>query len=70
MGVGSTQAAAIMNDRRTAGSEISREYYDIALNRMERAAAGVLKVRPRNTPVFDPVNAGRSLTTAPWLLPV
>ena len=67
MGVGSTQAAAILNDRRTAGAEVVEEYIAIARHRMNLAALGALKVRNRETPVFDPAKAGKSLTTAPWL---
>jgi adenine-specific DNA-methyltransferase len=69
MGVGSTQAAAILNDRRTAGAETNADYYQIAEDRLQQAAAGTLKVRSRQTPVFDPAKAGKSLTTAPWLAP-
>jgi adenine-specific DNA-methyltransferase len=68
MGVGSTQAAALLNDRRTAGAETVEKYYHIATERMQQAIDGELRVRPRNTPVFDPAKAGKSLTTAPWLL--
>jgi len=68
MGVGTTQAAAILNGRRTAGAETTPEYLTIARERMTEAANGTLRIRPRNTPVFDPANAGKSLTTAPWLL--
>ena len=67
MGAGSTQAAAILSGRRTAGAETVAEYVEIAMNRMQQAAAGTLKIRSRQTPVFDPADAGRSLTTAPWL---
>ncbi|HEX4119744.1 MAG TPA: site-specific DNA-methyltransferase [Verrucomicrobiae bacterium] len=67
MGAGSTQAAAILNDRRTAGAETVAEYFHIAKERMQLAAAGELKIRARNTPVFDPAKAGKALTTAPWL---
>ncbi len=69
MGVGSTQAAAILNGRSTAGAETVDKYFSIAKERIRQAEEGVLKVRSRNTPVFDPANAGKSLTTAPWLLP-
>jgi adenine-specific DNA-methyltransferase len=69
MGVGSTQAAAILNGRRTAGAETVEKYFSIAKERIRQAEDGVLKVRSRNTPVFDPANAGKSLITAPWLLP-
>jgi adenine-specific DNA-methyltransferase len=67
MGAGSTQAAAIRNERRTAGAEMVAEYVEIARLRMQEAASGTLKVRSRETPVFDPAKAGKSLTTAPWL---
>jgi len=68
MGVGSTQAAAILNQRRTAGAETDAKYYGIAKQRMQQAADGTLKTRSRKTPVFDPMKAGKSLTTAPWLV--
>jgi adenine-specific DNA-methyltransferase len=67
MGVGSTQAAAILNSRRTAGAETVMEYYKVACRRISEASSGTLKVRSRNTPVFDPKNAGKSLLSAPWL---
>ncbi len=68
MGVGSTQAAAIQNARRTAGAETVARYYRTAEERMKQASDGSLKVRTRNTPVFDPAKAGKSLLTAPWLV--
>lgn len=67
MGAGTTQAAAILHDRRTAGAEPVEEYYKIACKRIEQAIAGTLPVRTRNTPVFDPDKAGKSLKTSPWL---
>jgi len=66
-GVGTTMAAAVRNDRRSAGAEIHRNYVDIAVERIQAAAAGKLPVRDRSTPVFDPAAAGTALTTAPWL---
>ena len=69
MGVGSTQAAAILNDRRTAGAESDAKYHRVAIRRMRQAHDGRLKTRSRKTPVFDPAKAGKSLTTAPWLAP-
>lgn len=66
MGVGSTQAAAVLNGRRTAGAENSRHYWQIACQRIQKAASNTLQIRPRNTPVFDPAKAGKSLTTVPW----
>jgi adenine-specific DNA-methyltransferase len=69
MGAGTTQAAALLNDRRTAGAEVVAEYHKIACTRIQQALLGTLPIRERNTPVFDPKNAGKSLTTAPWLQP-
>ena len=69
MGAGTTQAATLLNARRTAGAEIVAEYYKIACQRIQQALQGTLPIRERNTPVFDPKNAGKSLLTAPWLLP-
>lgn len=68
MGVGSTQAAAVMNNRRTAGAETQKQYFDTACQRIRAAAEGTLRVRERNTPVFDPRNAGKALLSAPWLI--
>ena len=69
MGAGTTQAAALLHDRRTAGAEVVAEYHKIACQRIQQAMQGTLPVRERNTPVFDPKNAGKSLLTAPWLQP-
>jgi adenine-specific DNA-methyltransferase len=69
MGVGSTQAASVLNNRRTAGAETVERYYETACQRIKQATNGTLRVRPRNTPVFDPKNAGKALRTAPWLAP-
>jgi len=65
-GVGTTLAAAVRNGRRAAGAELVDSYARIALARIQQAVDGSLPVRPMNTPVFDPKNAGASLTTAPW----
>lgn len=67
LGVGSAIIAAYRHNRRGAGSEIVPRYVDIAHDRIHRAISGVLRIRPMNTPVFDPKDAGASLTRAPWL---
>lgn len=67
MGVGSTVAAAIRRHRRGAGAEIMPQYVRVARERIRQAFDGTLKVREMGTPVYDPKNAGASLTTAPWL---
>jgi adenine-specific DNA-methyltransferase len=67
MGVGSTIVAALRHDRRGIGAETVHKYVKITLDRVDKALHGTLRVRPMNTPVYDPKDAGTSLTTAPWL---
>jgi adenine-specific DNA-methyltransferase len=67
LGVGTTVIAAIRHDRRGIGAEVVARYAEIARSRIGLAAANALPVRPMHRPVFDPRNAGRNLTTAPWL---
>jgi len=69
LGVGTTVAAAILNDRRGAGAEIKRQYVATAKKRITAAARHELPHRPRTRPVFDPKDAGAKLTTAPWREP-
>jgi len=66
-GVGTTMAAAVRCGRRGAGAELVKEYADMAVDRIRAAAPGNLRIRPRNTPVFDPADAGKSLTRSPWI---
>jgi adenine-specific DNA-methyltransferase len=56
LGVGSTSAAAVKNNRRGMGCEIMEEYYDIAVERTKLAMEGKLKTRPMNKPIYDPKN--------------
>lgn len=67
VGVGTSIIAAIRHGRRGAGAETVAEYRKIAKERIAMTREGTLKVRPMNKPVFDPKDAGASLTTAPWL---
>ncbi len=64
-GVGSALAAALKHGRKAVGAETQTDYCEIARERMRQSAAGFLKTRPMNQPVYDPQNAGRSLTTPP-----
>jgi len=52
-GVGTTTVAALLTGRRSAGSDLSREYVQIARARIREAAAGTLRVR-ENGPVYRP----------------
>lgn len=67
LGVGTTVAAAIKNNRKGAGAEISNDYIKIAKKRISAAARGTLETRPMHKPVYDPSTAGNKLTQAPWL---
>jgi adenine-specific DNA-methyltransferase len=69
LGTGTSVAAAVRHGRRGAGCETVPKYVRIAHSRIEQAVQGTLPVRPMSRPVFDPRNAGRALTTAPWLEP-
>src|SRR3989344_4630624 len=67
LGAGTAVAAAIRHNRRAVGAEIMSDYVKIAQERIRQAAQGKLKTRPMNRPVYDPRNAGLSITKAPWL---
>lgn len=65
MGVGSSLAAAVLNRRRAAGAETTRDYVRIARERVLQASNGTIPVRPRNRPVYQPpINS--KLTRKPW----
>lgn len=66
LGTGTTIVAAIRHGRRCAGAEIVPQYVHIAENRIRRELEGTLKTRPMDRPVYDPLEAGNSLTIAPW----
>lgn len=67
LGTGTTVIAALRHERRGAGSELQKRYARLACERIQQAIEGTLPVRPMSRPVFDPRDAGRTLTTAPWL---
>ncbi len=54
LGSGTSLIAALKHGRRGAGAEISREYINIAYERISRLKRGSLKCRPMNMPVYDP----------------
>lgn len=65
LGVGSTAVAGITNNRKVAGSEIVKEYYDIAVERLSLAYKGRLRIRP-DMPVYEP-SGNLALTKTPLL---
>ena len=54
MGTGTTQIASLIHNRKSCGAELLDEYYEIALQRINSAISGDLKIRPMNRPIFDP----------------
>jgi adenine-specific DNA-methyltransferase len=54
MGVGSSVIAAIKNDRSGYGCDISKEFVDIAWERVHLQRTGFLRTRPMGKPVYDP----------------
>lgn len=66
LGVGTTIIAANRHGRRGVGAEIVPEYIKIAHDRIREELQGILRTRPMDRPVYDPVKAGNSLSVAPW----
>jgi adenine-specific DNA-methyltransferase len=64
MGVGTTAIAAIINRRRAAGAETVEHYYNLAVERIIKAFAGELRIRPDKPAYKPPKNI--SLTISPW----
>jgi len=66
LGTGTSIIAAIRHNRRGAGAEIVPKYIALAKDRIQQELAGALKTRPMDRAVYDPIEAGNSLTVAPW----
>ena len=66
MGVGTTIVAAIRHERKGVGAEVVPDYIKIAHDRVQQESRGILKTRPMNRPIYDPVKAGNSMTIVPW----
>jgi len=66
LGTGTSIIAAIRHGRRGAGAETVPKYVQLARERIQKEAEGSLRTRPMGKAVYDPVEAGNSLTVAPW----
>jgi len=66
LGSGTTIIASIRHGRRGAGAETVPKYVDLTQQRIKDELAGTLRTRPMHKPVYDPIEAGNSLTIAPW----
>lgn len=69
LGSGTSVVAALRQGRRGFGAELAPDYIAIARSRVAEQLAGRLATRPMHKPVFDPENAGSSLTTNHWKFP-
>ncbi|MBI3552706.1 MAG: site-specific DNA-methyltransferase [Elusimicrobia bacterium] len=54
MGAGTTAVAAVLHRRKAVGAEIVSEYIKVARQRVSLAAAGQLRTRPMDRPIYDP----------------
>lgn len=54
-GVGTALCAAIIHNRKGYGSDVMKEYLNIAEERIRASASGILKRRMMGTPVYQPV---------------
>jgi adenine-specific DNA-methyltransferase len=66
LGTGTSAIAAVRHNRRAVGAEVVDKYVRLARGRIEQELEGTLRTRPMGRPVFDPANAGASLTKDPW----
>lgn len=66
LGTGTTVIAAVRHGRRGAGAEIVPKYVKLARQRIQQDMEGTLRTRPMDKPIYDPVEAGNSLTIPPW----
>jgi len=66
LGTGTSVIAAIRHGRRGVGAETISQYVDLARERIQEEIDGTLRTRPMDRPVYNPVEAGNSLTVAPW----
>ncbi len=56
VGVGSTNIAALLHNRRSIGADKVKKYINIAKKRINLLSQGRLKIRPLGKPIYRPVN--------------
>lgn len=66
LGTGTTVIASIRHGRRGVGAETVPKYIELARERISQEIDGELRTRPMGRPVYNPVEAGNSLTVVPW----
>lgn len=66
LGTGTTVIAAIRHSRHGIGAEKFDKYIKIARDRILQEQQGTLETRPMDRPVYNPAEAGNSLSISPW----
>ena len=66
LGTGTTIIAAIRHGRRGVGAETVPKYFQLSQWRIQQEMEGTLRTRSMDRPVYDPIEAGNSLTISPW----
>jgi adenine-specific DNA-methyltransferase len=61
MGVGTSAIAALMHSRRVLGAEVISKYFEVSIDRLEKAARGELRVRHLEREVYDPNAPGKNV---------
>lgn len=59
LGVGSSAIAALKHGRHAYGCDVTQEYVDVALDRVDQLIAGTLRTRPMDKPIYEPT--GKSI---------
>lgn len=66
MGVASSLCAAILHQRRGAGSDVFEQYCSIGRKRVELAISGDLSTRPMTKEIYNPAKSGLSQRPKEW----
>jgi len=66
LGTGTTLIAAIRHGRKGVGADIVPKYIELAQKRIHQEINGVLRTRPMNKPVHDPMRAKNNFAIALW----
>ena len=61
LGSGTSVISALRHGRKGVGAEINKKYIKIICDRIEQLEKGSLKIRPMNTPIYDPKKGTKNL---------
>jgi adenine-specific DNA-methyltransferase len=66
-GVASSGVAAALHGRRFVGCELSRDYANTGLKRLQAALDGTVKYRPHDKPIYDHTQSNLSKVPTDWM---